>query len=126
MILTLFLLSNQHQICIYTFLRVPDWCEKATLKVNGEPVQGTWKANTYAEVNHIWKKGDLSLIHIYPIEENTEEDNWRFVEASQAKTPLKPVIADEPISEDIPQGLHDPNETRWNQHDVRRYAYRCV
>ena len=40
------------------FLRVPDWCEKATLKVNGEPVQGTWKANTYAEVNRIWKKGD--------------------------------------------------------------------
>ena len=42
----------------------------------------------------------------YPIEENTEEDNWRFVEASQAKTPLKPVIDDEPIYEDIPQGLH--------------------
>ncbi len=40
------------------FLRVPDWCEKATLKVNGKPVQGTWKANTYAEVNRIWKKGD--------------------------------------------------------------------
>ena len=40
------------------FLRVPDWCEKATLRVNGEPVQGTWKANTYAEVNRIWKKGD--------------------------------------------------------------------
>ena len=58
----------------------------------------------------------------YPIEENTEEDNWRFVEASQAKTPLKPVIDDEPIYEDIPQGLHDPNETRWNKHDVRRYA----
>ena len=32
-----------------------------------------------------------------------EEDNWRFVEASQAKTPLKPVIDDEPIYEDIPQ-----------------------
>ncbi len=62
----------------------------------------------------------------YGIEENTEEDNWRFVEASQAKTPLKPVIDDEPIYEDIPQGLHDPNETRWNQHDVRRYAYWSV
>ena len=48
------------------------------------------------------------------------------VEASQAKTPLKPVIDDEPIYEDIPQGLHDPNETRWNQHDVRRYAYWSV
>ena len=30
------------------------------------------------------------------------------MEASQAKTPLKPVIDDEPIYEDIPQGLHDP------------------
>ena len=48
------------------------------------------------------------------------------MEASQAKTPLKPVIDDEPIYEDIPQGLHDPNETRWNQHDVRRYAYWSV
>lgn len=40
------------------FFRVPDWCGKATLKVNGEPVQGDWKANTYAEANRIWKKGD--------------------------------------------------------------------
>lgn len=62
----------------------------------------------------------------YPIEENTEEDNWRFVEASQSKTPLKPVIDGEPIYEDIPQGLHDPNETRWNANDVRRYAYWSV
>ena len=36
------------------------------------------------------------------------------------------MIDDEPIYEDIPQGLHDPNETRWNQHDVRRYAYWSV
>lgn len=40
--------------------------------------------------------------------------------------PLKPVIDDEPIYENIPQGLHDPNETRWNEHDVRRYAYWSV
>ena len=58
------------------FFRIPEWCEKATLTVNGEPVQIAAKANTYAEVNRIWKKGDmaeltmdmpvrlLSLIHI--------------------------------------------------------------
>lgn len=68
------------------------------------------------------RKGDGD----YPIEENTEEDNWRFVETSQSRSPLKPVIDDEPIYEDIPQGLHDPNETRWNEHDVRRYAYWSV
>ena len=28
----------------------------------------------------------------YPIEENTEEDNWRFVERSMATNPMKPVI----------------------------------
>jgi hypothetical protein len=65
------------------------------------------------------RKGDGD----YPIEENTEEDNWRFVELSQSKQPLKPVIDGEPIYEGIPQGLHDPNELRWQDYDVRRYAY---
>lgn len=67
------------------------------------------------------RKGDGD----YPIEENTEEDNWRFVEASTLN-PLKPVIDGEPIYEDIPQGLHDPNETRWMDYDMRRYAYWSV
>ena len=62
----------------------------------------------------------------YPIEENTEEDNWRYVEKSLAMKPMKPVIDDEPIYENIPQGLHDGNAIRWNQHDVRRYAYCSV
>ncbi len=39
--------------------RVPEWCDNATLKVNGEAVQGTFKANTYADVNRQWKKGDV-------------------------------------------------------------------
>ncbi|NDW12216.1 DUF4038 domain-containing protein [Bacteroides sp. 214] len=68
------------------------------------------------------RKGDGD----YPIEENTEEDGWRFVERSLAVAPLKPVVDGEPIYEHIPQGLHDPNETRWNDADVRRYAYWSV
>lgn len=62
----------------------------------------------------------------YPIEENTEEDNWRFVESSMALEPMKPVIDGEPSYEGIPQGLHDPDETRWQDYDVRRYAYWAV
>ncbi|MBQ8672834.1 MAG: glycoside hydrolase family 140 protein [Bacteroides sp.] len=68
------------------------------------------------------RKGDAD----YPIAENTEEDNWRYVEKSQTMTPLKPVIDDEPIYEDIPQGLHGADEPRWEAHDVRRYAYWSV
>lgn len=62
----------------------------------------------------------------YPIEENTEEDNWRFVERSLATNPLKPVIDGEPSYEDIPHGLHDFNEKYWQAEDVRRYAYWSV
>ena len=41
------------------YFRVPEWCDKATLTVNGEAVPGNWKSNTYAEVNRTWKKGDI-------------------------------------------------------------------
>lgn len=62
----------------------------------------------------------------YPIEENTEEDNWRFVERSLAENPLKPVIDGEPSYENIPHGLHDFDERYWQAEDVRRYAYWSV
>jgi hypothetical protein len=62
----------------------------------------------------------------YPIEENTEEDNWRFVERSLALNPVKPVFDGEPSYEDIPHGLHNSNERYWQAEDVRRYAYWSV
>lgn len=68
------------------------------------------------------RKGDGD----YTIAENTEEDNWMYVEKSLAMTPLKPIIDGEPSYEDIPQGLHDENEVRWTANDVRRYAYWSV
>ena len=40
------------------YLRVPEWCDHATLKVNGEVVKTNLTADSFAEVNRIWKKGD--------------------------------------------------------------------
>lgn len=62
----------------------------------------------------------------YSIQENTEEDSWRFVDRSQAFTPVKPVLDGEPSYEHIPQGLHDAREPYWEAEDVRRYAYWSV
>ena len=62
----------------------------------------------------------------YPIPDNTEEDNWMYVDSTWKYNPIKPVIDDEPIYEDIPQGLHSPKEPRWMDYDVRRYAYWAV
>ena len=62
----------------------------------------------------------------YTIKDNTEEDNWRYVDMSFEKEPLRPVIDGEPSYEDIPQGLHDFSAPRWQDYDVRRYAYWAV
>lgn len=40
-------------------LRIPAWCDRATVKVNGEVVDVPVKANTYAILNRVWKKGDV-------------------------------------------------------------------
>jgi hypothetical protein len=54
------------------------------------------------------------------------EDNWKFVQADYAKKPVKPTLDGEPSYEQIPHGLHDVNETRWTDADVRRYGYWSV
>ena len=62
----------------------------------------------------------------YPIPDSTEEDNWMYVDSTWAYKPIKPVLDDEPSYEDIPKGLHDANEARWQDYDLRRYAYWSV
>lgn len=54
------------------------------------------------------------------------EDNWRFMEVDWALNPAKPTIDGEPSYEGIPQGLHDIEEPRWEDHHVRRYGYWSV
>ena len=62
----------------------------------------------------------------YPIPDDTEEDNWMYVDSTWAYRPIKPVIDGEPSYEDIPRGLHDKGEAHWTDADVRRYAYWAV
>lgn len=54
------------------------------------------------------------------------EDNWRYVEQDLARTPPKPTIDGEPSYENIPHGLHEPSQPRWQAADVRRYGWWSV
>ncbi|GAB4024620.1 glycoside hydrolase family 140 protein [Spirosoma gilvum] len=54
------------------------------------------------------------------------EDNWRYMQADLALKPTKPVIDGEPSYEQIPHGLHNPEDPRWTADDVRRYGYWSV
>ena len=60
------------------YLRVPQWCDQATLHVNGQPIEGSWTPDTYAEVNRVWQKGDqiewvmdmpVKLLEAHPLAE---------------------------------------------------------
>ena len=62
----------------------------------------------------------------YPIPDNTEEDNWMYVDSTWAYKPIKPVLDAEPSYEEIPMGLHDNDKGYWKACDVRRYAYWSV
>lgn len=54
------------------------------------------------------------------------EDNWKFMEVDWNLKPIKPTIDGEPSYEGIPHGLHDIEQPRWNDADVRRYGYWSV
>lgn len=54
------------------------------------------------------------------------EDNWRYLQIDYDLKPTKPTLDGEPSYENIPQGLHDPQEPRWKAADIRRYAYWSV
>ena len=41
------------------YLRIPEWCDKASVTVNGQLISAENKANTYTEINRVWKKGDV-------------------------------------------------------------------
>jgi DUF1680 family protein len=62
------------------FMRIPGWCNKAALTVNGKPVAVSTQPAQYAEINRTWKTGDVieldfsmpvTLIESNPLVEET-------------------------------------------------------
>lgn len=51
------------------------------------------------------------------------EDNYKYVLRAHEKRRARPVLDGEPSYEGIPHGLHYDDMPRWNDADVRRYAY---
>ncbi len=68
-------------------LRIPEWCEGATISVNGEAVSVATKANTYATVKRVWKKGDVVELNM-PMEAVLLESN-PLVEETRNQTVVK-------------------------------------
>ncbi len=54
------------------------------------------------------------------------EDNWKYANDDYVMKPIKPTLDGEPSYEDIPYGLHKPDQPYWKDHEIRRYAYWSV
>ncbi len=49
------------------YLRIPAWCTKASVALNGNTIDTEIKPNTYLRLNKVWKNGD-KLVIIFPKE----------------------------------------------------------
>jgi DUF1680 family protein len=63
------------------YLRIPEWCKKATIKINGKPVLQTIQLGEYNQLKREWKAGDkielsldmpATLIEANPLIEETK------------------------------------------------------
>lgn len=61
-----------------------------------------------------------------PKEEFYGEDSWKYVLQNSRLGETKPILDGEPSYEGIPQGLHNPRNSYWEEWDARRYAYWAV
>jgi len=46
------------------FLRIPGWCEKASVAINGNNENRYYHGGTYARINRTWKKGDEIVLNL--------------------------------------------------------------
>jgi DUF1680 family protein len=46
------------------FLRIPGWCQSATLLVNGQAVKANLSPGQYATLNRRWKAGDIITLNL--------------------------------------------------------------
>lgn len=56
------------------FFRIPGWTHDAQIKINGKIVDAETASGTYAEVNRIWKAGDVVELNL-PMEAQLIESN---------------------------------------------------
>jgi hypothetical protein len=95
----------------------------------GRTQSSTWFHNASWLDFNMFQSGHRRYDQLRPTDDAAAwkgEDNWKYVLEDYAKSPPKPTIDGEPSYENIPQGLHDPNEPYWQDRDVRRYAYWSV
>lgn len=73
-------------------LRIPEWAEGTTIKVNDEAIKATIEAGTYTKIKRRWQKGDVISMEM-PMDINFIEGNQRIEEVrNQVAIKRGPVV----------------------------------
>ena len=57
-------LASPKAVSFPLYLRIPSWCDAATVRVNGKPVSAQPAAGSYLIVHRTWKSGDKIALHL--------------------------------------------------------------
>jgi len=57
-------ITSPNPVAFPLYLRIPHWCDAATVRVNGKPVAAQAQSNSYLIVNRTWKSGDTVALHL--------------------------------------------------------------
>ena len=57
-------IASPKSVAFPLYLRIPRWCEGATVRVNGKPVGAQAGPNSYLIVSRTWKNGDTVALHL--------------------------------------------------------------
>jgi hypothetical protein len=59
-----FAVKIAHPVKFPLYLRIPGWCTKAAITVNGKPAAAKTTAGTYVQINRNWKDGDKIQLNL--------------------------------------------------------------
>lgn len=90
------------------YFRIPEWCEEATVYINGKAWNTNASGGAYAEVNRTWKKGDVAELQL-PYKVRLVEANPLVEETRNQVAVMYGPMVYCLESADIPQGasIHD-------------------
>lgn len=61
---TRFTIETAKTVAFPFYLRIPSWCKKASLSINGKQENAVLKAGTYACIERTWHNGDEVVLHL--------------------------------------------------------------
>jgi hypothetical protein len=59
-----FTMNMKEKVTFPMYLRIPGWCNAASVSINGKTIQAAANQSSYIRIENEWKDGDLIMLHL--------------------------------------------------------------